>query len=129
ITEPGREALRGLHALECRDVRGVAGALGERLLHGRLGAALAEGMARRLIGQRPHGIAAHEPAPLTGDADGHGLEALAVNGGEHGGSAGQGHLVLTRLAAEDHADAELLRHALPTLNRWPAGRAVLVVRS
>ena len=66
--------------------------------------------------------------PSPRDADGHGLEALAVDGGQHRGRAGQRDLVLARLAAEHHTHAELLRHR-STLNRPGSQRELLVVQT
>ena len=70
-----------------------------------------EGEPCGFLGERAERIAAHEPAAVLGDADGQGVEARAVDGGHDRGGAGEGDFVLARAAAEDDADAELLRHA------------------
>src|SRR6266446_1108798 len=104
LAEARGQALGGLHAHERGPGVGGGGPLEQLALGGGVRAALGEGLARGLLGQRAQRIAAHQPAAVLGDADGHQIEAAPVHGRHHRRGAGEGDLVLARPAAEHHAD-------------------------
>ena len=76
--------------------------------------AVAEGLVEALeaLGadavERLLGLRGCQPGALAGDADGHGLEAVVVDRGHDALRGDHGDLVLGGLAAEEHADLQLL---------------------
>src|SRR2546425_1242747 len=64
----------------------------------------------RLGGERPQGVAAHDPAPVAGDPDRHHGVTARLERRDDRGRGREGDLVLPRPAAEDDAHAKA-RHA------------------
>src|SRR2546425_564814 len=60
----------------------------------------------RLGRECPEGIAADDPAPVTGDADRHDGVTAFIERGDHRRRGGERHLVLPGAAAEDDAHAQ-----------------------
>src|SRR5437899_269405 len=111
VAHLGGEAPSGLGPGEARRrgaVDGV-GAVGQRLLD--LAGAVVRGRRdARLGGERPQGVAAHDPAPVAGDPDRHHGVTARLERRDDRGRRRAGDLVLPRPAAEDDAHAQA-RHA------------------
>src|SRR2546426_196028 len=111
VAHLGGEAPGGLGPGEARR-RGAVdglGAVGQRLLDF-AGAVVRGQRDARLGGERPQGIAAHDPAPVAGDPDRHHGVAARLERRDDRGRGREGDLVLPRPAAEDDAHAQA-RHA------------------
>ena len=107
LAQARRQPLGGLHAHERGAGVGGGRPLEQLVLGGGVRAALGQGLARRLLGQRAQRVASHEPAAVLGDADGGEIEAAPVHRRHHRRGAREGDLVLARPAAEHHADPQL----------------------
>ena len=126
LAEARGQALGALHPRErARGFTG-GGAVEQLALGLGLRPALRQREPRGLPAQRAERIAADEPAPVLGDADGHDVEARAVDGGHHRRGAREGDLVLARSSAEHHAHAQSpVSHHLVVPDSPPAPPALL----
>ena len=70
------------------DAAHALGAIGQRFLDG-AGVVAARQRHPRLLGQRGHGVAAHDPPPVMRDADGDDVVTALLEGGNDGRGRGE----------------------------------------